>query len=132
MAILCDRPAMRNLALLILLALPAHAQAQDGVRSSDTVLTAPEMTDLLAGQVVEFFDGSKSRYETNGRYAYTYTDDGPEWTGTYRVENDSLVCVDFDNGSERCDRFVRAGERVVLVIDDGTRFPVRNLSVYTN
>lgn len=88
------------------------------------------MSELLSGQIIEFFDGSKSRYATNGQYAYTYTDDGPEWTGTYRVADDSLVCVDFDNGSSRCDRFVRDGARVVLIIENGTRFPVRNRIVY--
>lgn len=120
---------MRSLIILFLLALPVHAQ--DGVRASDTVLTAPELSAILSGQLVEFFDGSKSRYETDGRYAYTYTDAGPEWTGLYRVEDGSRVCVDFDNGSERCDRFVKDGDRLVLVIENGTRFPVRNLTVYT-
>jgi len=116
--------------LTLLLFAPTLAWAQDGVRASDTVLNQAEMSELLSGQIVEFFDGSKSRYESNGRYAYTYTDDGPEWTGTYSVSDDSLVCVDFDNGSSRCDRFVRDGARVVLIIENGTRFPVRNRIVY--
>ena len=117
---------------LLLLVLPAMAHAQEGLRPTDTVLNRDEMSELLSGQLVEFFDGSKSRYGLDGRYAYTYTDDGTAWTGTYRLLDDSLVCVDFDNGSRRCDRFVRNGERVVLIIEDGTRFPVRNLTVYTN
>lgn len=119
---------MRTLAVLILMTLPAAAQ--DGVRSADRVLSAIELRDLLAGQSIEFFDGSKSRFETDGRYAYTYTDDGPAWTGTYQLQDESLVCVDFDNGSRRCDRFVLNGERVVLIIEDGTRFPVRNRTVH--
>ncbi len=117
--------------LLFLIFAPFAAFAQEGIRTTDTVLTGPEMSELLSGRLVEFFDGSKSRYSTDGSYAYTYTDEGPAWTGTYTVADDSVVCVDFDNGSTRCDRFVRDGERVVLVIEDGTRFPVRNLSVYT-
>ncbi|MEO1536923.1 MAG: hypothetical protein AAFR73_04260 [Pseudomonadota bacterium] len=118
--------------LIPLLFAPSFALAQAGLRSGDTVLNQSEMENLLAGQMVEFFDGSKSRYDANGRYAYTYTDDGPEWTGVYRFLDDSLVCIDFDNGSARCDRVVKAGERVVLIIEDGTRFPVRNLTVYEN
>ena len=118
--------------LSLLLILPVAAMAQDGVRPPATKLTQPEMTELLSDRVVEFFDGSKSQYGADGRYAYTYTDDGPSWTGTFRLENDSMVCVDFDNGANRCDRFVRAGERIVLIIEDGTRFPVRNLTVYAN
>ncbi|MDJ0639881.1 MAG: hypothetical protein QNJ20_13690 [Paracoccaceae bacterium] len=121
---------MRLALFLSLFALPA--MAQDGLRASDQLLDAAEMGELLNGQMIEFFDGSKSRYATDGRYAYTYTDDGPEWKGQYQVFDDSLVCVDFDNGSQRCDRLVRAGERLVLVIEDGTRFPVRNRTVYGN
>ncbi len=116
--------------LPILLFIPFAATAQDGLRATDTILTAPEMSQLLSGRMVEFFDGSTSRYGTDGAYAYTYTDDGPAWTGTYTMAEDSLVCVDFDNGSSRCDRFVQDGERIVLIIEDGTRFPVRNLSVF--
>ena len=118
--------------MISLIFLPSFALAQEGVRASDTILNQSEMQDLLTGQIVEFFDGSKSRYDADGRYAYTYTDDGPEWTGSYRLSDDSLVCVDFDNGSARCDRFVKDGTRLVLIIEDGTRFPVRNLTVYEN
>lgn len=122
---------MRMLCFLIAL-IATPLAAQEGLRDGDTILTRGEMQTLLQGRMVEFFDGSKSRYSENGRYAYTYTDDGPAWIGQYRLLDNSLVCVDFDNGSSRCDRFVRAGERVILVIEDGTRFPVRNLTVYQN
>ena len=121
---------MRFALFFSLLAVPA--MAQDGLRASDQRLDAAEMGELLNGQLIEFFDGSKSRYAADGHYAYTYTDDGPEWTGRFQVFDDSLVCVDFDNGSRRCDRIVRSGERLVLVIEDGTRFPVRNRTVYGN
>lgn len=118
---------MRLALLLSVVALPALAQ--DGLRGDDTVLDRAGMRDLLSGQVIEFFDGSKSRYDADGGYGYTYTDDGPVWTGRYEVFDGSRVCVDFDNGAARCDRFVRSGERVVLITSDGTRFPVRNRSV---
>lgn len=89
------------------------------------------MQSLLSGQVIEFFDGSKSRYDVDGSYGYTYTDDGPVWRGRYETFDDSRVCVDFDNGSARCDLFVQDGQRLVLITADGTRFPVRNRSVAT-
>lgn len=50
---------MRSFILLIFLAQPAYAQ--DGIRASDTVLTAQQLSDTLGGQVAEFFDGSKSK-----------------------------------------------------------------------
>ena len=85
----------------------------------------------LSGQVMEFYDGSKSRYDADHRYGYTYTDDGPVWAGEWRTEADSRVCVDFDNGSSRCDHIVLDGARTVLIIADGTRFPVRTISDIT-
>lgn len=118
--------------MLLAALIPFTATAQEGIRQNDIILSQSEMGAAFTGTTVEFFDGSKSRYAPDGSYAYTYTDDGPAWTGTYRFDDGSVVCVDFDNGSSRCDRFVRNGERMVLVIEDGTRFPVRNLTVYGN
>ncbi|NND18296.1 MAG: hypothetical protein HKN98_06915 [Silicimonas sp.] len=117
---------------LFLMALATPTAAQEGLRGTDEVLNRTAMEDLLSGQVIEFFDGSKSRYETDGSYGYTYTDDGPVWSGRYRLMDQSQVCVDFDNGSARCDLIVRDGERVVLITTDGMRFPVRNQSVAPN
>ncbi len=119
---------MRVALVLSLAASPALAQ--DGLRPSDQLLSSTEMSDLLSGRMVEFYDGSKSRYGDDGTYGYTYTDDGPVWSGRYEVFNESRVCVDFDNGSRRCDQFVQDGDRVVLITEDGLRFPVRNLTVY--
>ena len=121
-----------RLFLFLLIVAPSVALAQAGLKSSDIVLNQSEMSELLSGTQLEFFDGSKSKYAADGSYAYTYTDDGPPWTGLYRVLDGSVVCVDFDNGSARCDRLVRSGDRMVLIIEDGTRFPVRNLTVYNN
>ncbi|NNE81353.1 MAG: hypothetical protein HKN18_13890 [Silicimonas sp.] len=119
---------MRLLCLFSLVAFPALAQ--EGIRDSDTLLNATEMNDLLAGQLIEFYDGSKSSYSADGTYGYTYTDNGPVWSGQYSLFDESRVCVDFDNGSRRCDHFVQDGARVVLVTEDGLRFPIRNRSVY--
>ena len=117
---------------LLLCTLAAPAFAQDGLRPGDQVLDQAGLTALLSGQIIEFHDGSKSRYGHDGDYGYTYTDDGPVWSGRYEVADESRVCVAFDNGSSRCDLFVRNGERIVLINADGTRFPVRNRSVAPN
>ena len=92
-------------------------------------MNANELKGLLSGQIVEFFDGSKSRYSADGLYGYTYNDGGPVWRGTYLFQDDSQVCVAFENGSARCDTFVRDGTTVTLITTDGLRFPVRNITV---
>ncbi len=116
-------------ALFGLIAAPVFADA--GIRGSDTILDGAGLAELLSGQVIEFFDGSKSTYQANGRYGYTYTDDGPVWAGDYALGADGEVCVAFDNGSSRCDTFVMDGTRAILVTTDGVRFPVRNITVAT-
>ncbi len=114
---------MRSLALLLLMASSALAQ---GVRSSDTMLDAAALRDALTGQVIEYYDGSKSYYYADGSYIYTYVDGGEEWDGTYVLGPNGSVCVDFVVSGSRCDTFVRDGEGLVLIIADGTRFPVFN------
>ncbi len=115
--------------ILIALLLPTCAVA--GPRAGDEVFDAEGLSDHLSGKVIEFFDGSKSRFDADRRYGYTYTDDGPVWAGVWRTEADSRVCVDFDNGSSRCDHIVLDGERTVLIIEDGTRFPARRIDSIT-
>ena len=113
--------------LIAFLSSPAFA---DGHRTSDVILDQVGMSALLSGKIVTFYDGSKSTYTADGTYGYTYTDDGPVWRGQYTLENESRVCVEFENGEARCDMFVMDGERAILITRDGTRFPVRNLTVY--
>ena len=45
--------------------------------------------------------------------------------GRYTISDDSTVCIDFDNGFSRCDMYVRSGEKLVLLTEDGLRFPIR-------
>jgi len=106
-------------------AVPAVAQ---GVRDNDRRLNAAEITDMLSGRIVEFHDGSKSRYGADGSYAYTYADGEPPFVGAYTAGDDGRVCVSFENGAARCDHYVMDGTRLILVIADGTRFPVRSLT----
>mgnify|MGYP001798216536 CR=1 FL=1 len=113
---------------LTALALMATSATAQGVRDSDTRLSADETRAKLAEQVVEFFDGSKARYGGDGAYAYTYTDDGPAFRGTYVANDGGEVCVGFDNGFDRCDTYVLSGDRLVLIIADGTRFPARSVT----
>ena len=123
---------MKSIMSLAFILAANFAFADEGFRASDAEMDEAGLSALLSGQVVEFFDGSKSTYRQNGRYEYTYTDDGPVWAGAYRMAAESRVCVDFDNGSARCDVFVMDGTRAVLITTDGLRFPVRNITVATD
>ncbi len=99
-------------------ALPAAAQ--------DATFEGAELFNTLSGQTIEFFDASKASYAADGSYEYRYRPEDQAWRGTWDAEG-AEVCVIFENGFDRCDTFVRSGDRLVMVIADGTRFPVKSL-----
>lgn len=111
--------------LLSLISFPAMA-AEWSLRSGDNPFT-PEEAAALEGRTLTFYDDGRSKYEAGGVYSYTYSEvngGGTAW-GEYRVMPDGSICVDFQNGFDRCDLFVRAGGRLVLITEDGERYPVR-------
>lgn len=115
---------MRHLTLgLIFLALPAAAQ-EWAVRDGDEALAQAALTERLVGQQIQFYDNGISRFETDGRYSYTYDQGGTAY-GQFEIAEDGLVCIDFVNGFSRCDRYVQNGERFILLTTDGLRFPIR-------
>ena len=104
----------------------ALSAAQAGQRDSDRVFSQDELANLLTDHAVEFFSGGVSRFRGDGAYSFKYTDSDPPHLGSYEVLDKGQVCVQFLNGSTRCDTFVDDGTRMVLIIEDGTRFPVRD------
>lgn len=108
---------------LIFTASFASAQSWND-RGGDIVLNETELTERLVGQSIVFFDDGESSYSADGRYSYTY-DGGATAYGVYSLKPDGVVCVDFENGFARCDRFVLSGDRLVLQTEKGERFPIR-------
>ncbi|WP_368041132.1 hypothetical protein [Leisingera sp. ANG59] len=112
---------------LFLCLIAASAGAGDWpLRPGDTPFTQAEL-DALPGRSFRFFDGGESQYGSGGAYAYTYSAEnggGTAW-GTYRIAGDRSICVDFTNGFSRCDLYVRNSGRVILITQQGQRFPVR-------
>lgn len=102
------------------------ATAQDwSLRGSDQQFAAQDLTTRLSGQTLTFYDDGQSEYYADGRYTYTYANDGGVAYGYYRIEENSTVCVDYVNGFARCDMFVQAGDQLVLLTEKGERFPIR-------
>lgn len=115
---------------LILLALASPAAAQDyAVRDSDTVPNTADLSMLILDRDLEHFDGGTSRYNTDGTYAWTFgaNNGGETHPGTHRISDNATVCITYASGSERCDRFVQSGDRLVLLTDDGQRYPIRDI-----
>ena len=41
------------------------------------------------------------------------------------VLEDGIICIVYRNGFDRCDMYVRSGGRLVVLTEDGERYPVR-------
>ena len=120
---------IRRLILAMAITTAADASlAQQAPRDSDTLLDQTELTTLLSGQVMEFYDNSLATYLADGRYEYRYAPGQPPFLGTYEVADGSSVCITFDNGFERCDLIVDDGSKYVMIIANGDRYPVRALA----
>ncbi|MDU8910215.1 hypothetical protein [Aestuariicoccus sp. MJ-SS9] len=115
-----------RLAVCFALLAASAAQAQDwGLRDSDRRLSPQELQEALSGRIVAFYDDGRSEYYDDGRYTYTYARGGGTAYGYWSVNQDGAVCVAFVTGAERCDLYVRDGERLVLLDQNGDRYPVR-------
>lgn len=118
---------MRALSLILCL-IPGLTLAQQAPRDTDTVLGREALMTLLEGNMFEFYTGGFARYGADGGYDYRYEANGAPAPGRYEVREDGLVCVLFHNGFDRCDLIVRAGERYVMIIDNGQRYPVKAIT----
>jgi len=114
--------------LWICLALfPTLAFAQDWVpRDSDTLFDQTTLDTRVRGETITFFDDGQSQFLDDGRYTYTYPNDGGTGYGYFEIKEDSTICVDFVTGFSRCDMYVvDASNRLVVITESGDRFPIR-------
>lgn len=112
----------------LFLIITGSAVAAQGARPGDEAFSAQELHQLLAGYTAEFYDGSQARYAADGGYMYRYGPRELAYPGRFNTTEDGQVCVDFSDGNRRCDTIVRANGRLVLVTEQGHRFPLRDLT----
>lgn len=99
--------------------------AQDwALRETDRILSRAEVEALTEGRTITFYDDGQSKYSVGGAYSYTYAS-GECAFGRYEIDEDGTVCIAYRNGFGRCDRYVDAGARIVLLTENGMRFPIR-------
>ena len=111
--------------VLICLCFPVCATA-DGfaLLDGDVPLPRNEVIALTSNQSLTFFEGGVSQYSVGGAYSYSYVGGGTAF-GRFEVGPEGVVCVDFRNGRQRCDQFVRSHRRIVMITQDGQRFPIK-------
>ena len=113
--------------LLCIAHLPSITFAQNWIpRDSDTLFDKATLEDRLRGKTLTFFDDGQSQFFEDGRYTYTYANDGGTGYGYFEIKTDSTICVEFVTGFSRCDMYViDAANRLVVITEAGDRFPVR-------
>ena len=103
------------------------ATAQDwSFRDADVVLDADALDQIADGGVLTYYDDGVSLFSAGGSYSYTYANNGGTAFGRFRVEGEGQICIDYRNGFSRCDMYVRNAGRLVLLTEDGERYPVKN------
>ena len=99
--------------------------AEWNLRDSDIPLTEPQVSALTSGQTLTFYDNGQSKFSVGGAYSYTYANDGGTAFGRFTVKPDGRVCIDFTNGRQRCDLYVKSGGLLMMITERGDRFPIR-------
>jgi len=92
------------------------------VRPWDSRISTAWAQENIVGKAITFIDGGTARYDADGTYAYVYNG-GRTFMGTFRLAEQGEICVTFDEGSERCDMFVLQGDNLLLITEEGGRYP---------
>lgn len=117
---------IKTLAAVLLTTVPVVAQTWDQ-RDSDTLFDQTSLDALLRGETITFFDDGESRFFEDGRYTYTYANNGGTGYGYFTVMEDSTICIEFVTGFSRCDLYVTDGQgRLTIITSSGDRFPTRH------
>ncbi len=88
-------------------------------------MTGAETKAFIDGKSVEFSDGIAT-YKTDGKYDYYVRANGATSRGKWSIQGDR-VCVDFDNGRNRCDQYFKEGSKISLKTSNGTLYPVTSV-----
>lgn len=121
---------MRRLFLILgLVGLTTPAVAQDwALRATDDRFADAEgLVDAMTGRTLTFYDDGQSKFSAGGAYSYTYSsaNGGGSQFGTWSAGAEGIICIAYRNGLSRCDMYVRADGRFVVLTEDGGRYPVR-------
>ena len=116
---------IRNFFALIVLPTALFAQQWEP-RTSDELFDQARLDALLRGSTITFFDEGRSKFFEDGRYTYSYANNGGTGYGYFTVMEDTTICIEFVTGSSRCDLYVsdEVG-RLIVITAAGDRFPTR-------
>ncbi len=127
--LICDRKGnvgLRYVVSIFAIFVSTSAVAQDwALREGDIPLSKPELQEFTRGVTLTYHDEGTSKFSPGGSYSYTYAHDGGTAFGLFRITEKGQVCIDFRNGRNRCDLYVRQDGLLIMLSSKGERFPVK-------
>ena len=86
-------------------------------------MSSDEIKSLINGKQFTVGSDGFATYKADGSYEYTVSSDLRTFRGKWSVQGDR-VCVQFDNGTSRCDQYLKDGTKIVLKNSQGRTFTV--------
>lgn len=104
---------------------PPALAGEWAMRAGDVLFTQPELTARVSGQTLTFYDNGRSIFAADGSYQWVYAGGGI-WQGSWVAGLDSTICITYVTNVTRCDLYVKNKGRLVLISEEGDRFPVQS------
>jgi hypothetical protein len=90
------------------------------VKDTGTPMSRSEIQSLVYGKTVSA-GTSRLTFDRDGRYQFTFGNGVKGGAGRYRIE-EGRICVDFDSGRSRCDRYMKQDGQLYLVDQAGAGY----------
>lgn len=111
---------------LVLIAVAGSAMAQSwNLHEMDIPLDMTQLWELTDDSTLIFPDDGESRFSPDGSYLHIFPDHRRAEFGRFSLERGGRICVDLENGRNRCDLFVYNDKLLIMISERGGRFPVR-------
>ncbi|WP_274627679.1 hypothetical protein [Arvimicrobium flavum] len=121
---------MQRVAVVLFAILLAGCQSATGALTDEKAETRPSVPTLSGGELQDLIVGKSLRYSHYGAVStffadrrYAYRDYEVRDGGTYSITGDT-VCIMFEDGGRRCDRYARIGSDYYRIEEGGRQTKV--------
>ncbi len=115
-----------SFAILLFSSFSSELLAEEwNLRPGELQLNYEQVTELTTNRTLNFFNNGQSKYSVGGAYSHSFPDEGGTQFGVFDVRRDGRVCVNFRNGENRCNLYLKSHGLLLMLTEEGDRFPVK-------
>lgn len=103
---------------ILAFALFAAALWSSSAFAGSETFNATELATFVKGKSISFTGGGTANYHSDGSYVYRGA--GRAYKGKWYLNGD-MVCITFNNGNQRCDRYGKDGDTYFAINQRGER-----------